>query len=932
MSDQLRLDGRDQLKMVAKPQAPVECLGIVFDSDDARREHFLGLLAEKLDDPEFRKTPGFPTGQAEDILAMSDPPYYTACPNPFLGDFVRVHGRPYDPDEPYHRDPFAVDVSVGKTDALYKAHSYHTKVPHLAIVPSILHYTEPGDIVLDGFCGSGMTGVAAQFCGSAPAEYRMALDADHAKRGLTLPKWGARRAILSDLSPAASFIAAGYNLRIDVDEFEREATRILDAVDAELGWMYETSHADGTIKGHINYTVWSQVFSCPECGGEVVYLDVAMDATTKRVAESFCCESCHAELTRRRLKRLITTELDSRGRTFNTSQRRPILINYTAGGSVYEKRPDSSDMETLARASSQMLRWPLPDLPMMLVDDPSRPWGDEWRSGTASFRRVNEMYLPRAAASLGMLWSLASAYSPSMRRSLLWFVEQAILGLSMQNRYQPLQHGQPGGSQVNRYMSGRIRVLSMIAECNPGYVLRGKLRRLVGAFQVSMESGAVAIGVSDCSLTGLASDSIDYVFTDPPFGANFAYAELNFVPEAFHRVLTAPAREAIVSRAQGKAVIEYQDLMSACFQEYARVLKPGRWLTVVFSNSSNAIWRAIQEGIASAGFVVADVRTLDKQQGSFNQVHGVSVNQDLIISAYKPSAELENGLRIGTVRQDNAWAFVDEHLRNVPNSVDAGDSLEVVVERTPQMLHDRTVGFFVQRGLAVPLSTAEFMTGLAQRYPERDGMYFLPEQVAEYDKRRAKVDSVEQLAMLVTDESSAIQWLRQQLGCKPQSFSELQPTFMREAQQSWAKHELQIELRELLEENFLLFDGKGPVPSQIKSYLSTNWREYRNLEPEDPALQAKAKDRWYVPDPGKAADLVKLRERQLVREFEEYQSSKARTIKLFRTEAVRAGFKRAYDERDWATIVAVAERLPESVVQEDEKLLMYYDVARMRVG
>jgi hypothetical protein len=174
--------------------------------------------------------------------------------------------------------------------------------------------------------------------------------------------------------------------------------------------------------------------------------------------------------------------------------------------------------------------------------------------------------------------------------------------------------------------------------------------------------------------------------------------------------------------------------------------------------------------------------------------------------------------------------------------------------------------------------------------------------------------------------------VRQQLQEKPQPFSELQPIFMREAQQSWAKHEAQIELKDMLEENFLLYSGAGTVPSQIKSYLSTNWREYRNLEADDPALKAKAKDRWYVPDPGKESDLMKLRERQLLKEFEHYRTSTVRKMKLFRTEAVRAGFKRAYDDRDWETIVAVAGRLPESVVQEDEKLLMYYDVARMRVG
>lgn len=147
----------------------VECLGQAFESEEARRAHFTAQLREKLKDPAFRKLDGFPQGADEDILRMSDPPYYTACPNPFLGDFIRCYGRPYDPAEPYQREPFAVDTSVGKTDALYKAHGYHTKVPHLAIVPSILHYTRPGDIVLDGFAGSGMTGVAAQWCGTAPS-------------------------------------------------------------------------------------------------------------------------------------------------------------------------------------------------------------------------------------------------------------------------------------------------------------------------------------------------------------------------------------------------------------------------------------------------------------------------------------------------------------------------------------------------------------------------------------------------------------------------------------------------------------------------------------------------------------------------------------------------------------------------------------------
>jgi len=145
-----------------KPTGPVTCLGMTFENDEARRAHFTEELRKKLQDPEFRKIEGFPIGSDEAILNMSDPPYYTACPNPWLSEFCKEYGREYDPQENYVRQPLAIDVSVGKYDGLYKAHSYHTKVPHLAIVPSILHYTQPGDIILDGFCGSGMTGVAAQ--------------------------------------------------------------------------------------------------------------------------------------------------------------------------------------------------------------------------------------------------------------------------------------------------------------------------------------------------------------------------------------------------------------------------------------------------------------------------------------------------------------------------------------------------------------------------------------------------------------------------------------------------------------------------------------------------------------------------------------------------------------------------------------------------
>ena len=914
----------------------VECLGKTFESDDARRKHYSSLLAQNLKDPEFRKTPGFPKGTDEAILRMSDPPYYTACPNPFIEDFVRVHGRPYDPDEEYRREPFAVDVKVGKTDPLYRAHGYHTKVPHLAIVPSVLHYTKPGDIVLDGFCGSGMTGVAAQWCGTAPAEYRRRLETEWQRDGHEPPEWGARRVILGDLSPAATSIAANYNIPFDMEKFAEAAQRILDEVDDELGWMYETLHTDGRTEARINYTVWSELFTCPDCTGEVDFLEDAVDEVTKRVLPQFSCPDCGVFLTKRRLENRYERNFDNViGKTISVPTRRPILINYSVDKQTFEKPLDDNDRSILRRIERRTLP---PELPSIEF-----PMDDMWEAPRLVRRgitHVHHMFFPRPAHALAALWRKALKIGDTrIRNMVIFFVEQAILGMSVLNRYQPIQHGRLGGSQVNRHLSGTYYVGSTIAEVSPIYNLQRRLHRLRKyAFSRSISKEGIAqISTVDCGFSLLEDATIDYIFTDPPFGDNYPYSELNFSIESWYNLITDPKLEAVMERHKKnshmvKGVTQYQSLMRNCFSEYFRVIKPGRWITVVFSNSKNYVWRAIQEALGTAGFVVVDVRTLDKKQLTLKQVTGPAVKQDLIISAYKPTEALSNRFMLRTVDKDDVWYFVREHLGNVPVFVRHADGrADIIAERTPQILHDRTVAFFVQRRVAVPISGTEFFAGIDSRFPKRDGMYFLPDQTSSYDRKRTTVGELGQLALFVQDEASATQWVRQQLQARPQSFQDLQPQFMLQTK-AWAKHERTIELAEILSLNFLRYNGRGPVPSQIHSYLSSNFKPLRNRKKKDPILQFKATSRWYVPDPKKVGDLEKLRLRTMLKEFEEYRSSTKRKIRQFRTEAVRAGFKHSYDAQDYRTITQVAAKLPDRVIQEDEKLLMYFDVAAMRLG
>ena len=364
---------------------------------DATKAAYRDRLRQKLQDPAFRQIEGFPLGEDEAILALSDPPYYTACPNPFLPEIITqwqqeraalrqqlgldvgqaVSLPPAQTNsQSYHREPFAADVSEGKNDPIYNAHSYHTKVPHKAIMRYILHYTDPGDIVFDGFCGTGMTGVAAQLCGDRKAVEELGYFVDDqgyiydqpvgqavSLTGIgqtgSLPykpisRLGARKAVLNDLSPAATFIAYNYNTPVDVHAFERQARRILREVEDELGWMYETwhPHCDDPkrVKGRINHIVWSDVFACPNCGGEIVFWDAAIDSEAGKVRDSFHCKTCNTFLTKKQLERATISRFDPYlSQVIRQNKQVPIVIDYAVGKKRFRKTPDSDDFNRIGK-------------------------------------------------------------------------------------------------------------------------------------------------------------------------------------------------------------------------------------------------------------------------------------------------------------------------------------------------------------------------------------------------------------------------------------------------------------------------------------------------------------------------------------------------------------------------------------------------------
>jgi hypothetical protein len=865
----------------------------IFPSDpsdwDLRAErHRLGTrLAEA------RSAPGAPLGDDTDVLAMSLPPYYTACPNPDLANRLEDTA----PEDLVHRayadpGPFTTDISEGKSSLFYKAHSYPTKVPHAAIMRFLLHYTAPGDVVLDGFCGTGMTGVAAQACGQPPPDLRRDITAEMGGDA----QWGYRRAVLADLSPSATFIAAGLNLPIDADVFDRRSGEILDQFKAEWGWMYRTADERGQER-IFDYVVWSEVFTCPACAGPVVFYDVAFSPRTGRVSETFRCPACGKELTKDTAERRKIPVRTLVGDTIERIEMRPAAIHYRVGHQKKSKIPDEADLALLRRIGGLPLPGPVPtsELPLDTMYHGSR-------LGPKGFSRVHHLWGDRALVALAALWrSCSEDPDPLTRTALLFWVEQAMWGMSWQNRYRA-----DGYSQVSQYQDGIYYIPSLHSECSLAYNLegslptRGKRRSLVKMWESSPALlGQIVISTGSSTSVALPNASVDYVFVDPPFGSNKYYADLAYLIESWHRVWTDSRQEAIVnqSRRAARTLSEYGELMEQCFTEFHRVLKPGRWMTVEFSNSDNAVWLTIQHALARAGFVVADTRVIDKEQLSYRQVTANNaVRRDLVISAYKPADELAERIGPAVGTPETAWAFAREHLRHLPVTVERDPSGEVRIirERLPDRLYDRMEAFHIQRNLAIPVTAAEFYDGLAQRFPQRDGMHFLDEQVEAYERQRMTLKELKAAQLFITDEDSAIQWLRQLLKNRrtPQPYAAIQPEFFREVQAGLPDWEEPPDLKALLEHAFIR-DDEG---------------------------------RWYVPDPKKEADLEKVRKRERVKEFAAYAIGKG-PLRHFSLAAVRAGFSDAWERRDFPSIVAVGRRLPTEAFAQDERLLFYLDNA-----
>ena len=321
-------------------------------------------------------------------------------------------------------------------------------------------------------------------------------------------------------------------------------------------------------------------------------------------------------------------------------------------------------------------------------------------------------------------------------------------------------------------------------------------------------------------------------------------------------------------------------------------------MTVEFSNTSAAVWNAIQTALQSAGFVISTVAALDKKQGSFNAVTTTTaVKQDLVISCYKPSQEVAGTSQLDA--DSHLWPFVEELIVNLAKPRIVEGKIRRVPERDRRLLYDKVVSYFVTHGLQVPMNARQFQQGLDERYVEVDGMYFTPIQAADYRELSIKSEGLEAMGLIISDEPNGIAWLKHRLEERPQTYQELQPEWMQDIK-GIRKGDILPELRTLLEENF--------------------------IQNEDGT--------WRIVNENDDVDVEQRKNKIFLKEFKFYLEvcRKPRgKLKDVRVEAVRAGFKQCYTDKNFADIILVGDRIPQNLLTEDEILLQYYDIASSKV-
>jgi hypothetical protein len=276
-------------------------------------------------------------------------------------------------------------------------------------------------------------------------------------------------------------------------------------------------------------------------------------------------------------------------------------------------------------------------------------------------RTVADMFMRRPLLALSRLWSEINAlpHDSATREALGFAFTNTAWHASRMRRYNA-----KGGQ---RPLTGTLFIPQLISEPNVFEVFRHQVSQVERLYGVLPEGQVTVNQGSATDLAWQADRSVDYVFTDPPFGNNIHYADCNIVRESWLGEVTDNDAEIVTNKSRrsengGKSVADYQRLLTGAFKEAERVVKRDGRVSIVFHNSDDAVWSALLDAVEAAGLHQAEVSILDKGQRSqkgYKVRRGELVPFFDLVMTFTPSAKgVPNLNGAGHVAMD----VVTEHL------------------------------------------------------------------------------------------------------------------------------------------------------------------------------------------------------------------------------------------------------------------------------
>ena len=461
---------------------------------------------------------------------------------------------------------------------VYKMHRYFARRPWSVFRFLIEHYSNPGSIVLDPFCGGGVTVI----------------------EGLRLD----RKIIGVDINPLATFITRMELIDVDLDEIRTAFKQIENSCRKEIELLYSVQPEDGNPM-LADWYEWSSCYECPHCQKRLVCAQAK-----KSGPGDYTCQYCG--------QRVITTDA-------NRVDEEIIRLAVRSRGGSKRKVINASEID------QKQARRINTDFEEMMVSKgllaPADVMPDKFelrRPYNQHCKRFTDFFTRRNLYAISLLCAATKKIKEeSIRHLLLLNLTSLMLEASILAQIKSNTVVKPGAHYWISDLHAEGNVWRMFASRFHRALLPGKKYckdNLHGSVKFAKKWNELVVDEGNCLLINASStnlpipdESIDVIITDPPYGGNVMYTEMSnfwfiWLREelGFKGGLIDTAEEAVQTKSQNKGPLEYRDLLYRVFKECHRVLKPHRWMVMTFHNKEFKVWNAIHLAAHDAGFRLAE--------------------------------------------------------------------------------------------------------------------------------------------------------------------------------------------------------------------------------------------------------------------------------------------------------------------------------------